>query len=125
MTKKPSKTHYGYYSLYIFLSIAVILTVAGIVLAIFVWWLLGCVVIGFGLYFAVSYLFSMTLFRETESLDPPEFLELKRDETVLDVGCGLESLLSVSLNICLTGKSLGLTSGVKQRFQVTARNALI
>lgn len=108
MIKNPDKPHYGYYSLYMFAILSAIIVVTGMLLAIFIWWLPGLIVIGFGLYFALSYLFSMRLFKETESLDPPGFLELKGDEKVLDVGCGLGKLTVGLAKHMNTGKVIGI-----------------
>jgi SAM-dependent methyltransferase len=108
MTVKPARPHYGYYSLYIFAAIASALAGAGIVLIIFAWQPLGLLVLGFGLYFALSYLLSIRLFRETEALDPPPLLALRGDETALDVGCGLGKLTVGVAKHLPHGKIIGI-----------------
>ncbi|MBN1357880.1 hypothetical protein JW988_03830 [Candidatus Bathyarchaeota archaeon] len=89
MIENEVKPHYGQYSRYIFAVLSAIIFVIGVLITFFVWWIPGIAVIAFGLYFALSYVFSMQFFKETEAFKPPPFLELKGSEQVLDVGCGL------------------------------------
>jgi len=94
--------------LYIFAFFAVIFIVVGIVLTLVIWWPIGILILAFGAYFAVSYLVSIRLFRITESLDPPPILELKGDEQVLDVGCGLGKLTVGIAKHLPRGKVVGI-----------------
>jgi len=108
VTEDAVKPHYGYYSLYMFAALSAIIFVIGVLITVFVWWLPGIVVMGFGFYFAISYVFSMRFFRETESFELPPLLELKGDEQVLDVGCGLgKTAIGVAKHLT-TGKVTGI-----------------
>jgi len=89
MTKDSMKPRYGYYALPIFTIFSAIIIVTGILVAIFVWFLVGFAIIGLGLYIILSYGISMHLIGQTESTNPPEILELEGNEKVLDAGCGL------------------------------------
>jgi SAM-dependent methyltransferase len=108
MTKNQPKPHYGYYSLYMFVALSAIIFIIGAVITIWVCWPPGIVVIGFGLYFAISYVFSSLSFKETEPFNPSPFLELKGNEQVLDVGCGLgKTTIGVAKHLT-TGKATGI-----------------
>lgn len=91
-----------------FAALSAIIFAIGAAITVFFWWPLGVVVIGFGGYFAVSYVFSMRFFKETESFNPPPFLKLKGKEQVLDVGCGLgKTTIGVAKHL-VTGKAIGI-----------------
>jgi len=108
MTEGSTKPHYGYYALPIFTIFSAIIIVTGILVAILVWWLLGFIIIGLGLYIILSYGISMHLTRPTESTNPPEILKLEGDEKVLDVGCGLgRTTVGVAKHL-RTGKVIGI-----------------
>ncbi len=87
--KDSVKPHYGYYALPIFAIFSAIIVFTGIFVAALVWRLVGFIIIGFGLYAILAYGTSMYLAGQTDSPSPPEMLELRGDEEVLDVGCGL------------------------------------
>ena len=72
MTKDEFKPHYGYYSLYMFAALSAIIFVIGVLITVLVWWLLGTIIIGFGFYFIISYVFATQFFKETESFDLPD-----------------------------------------------------
>ena len=109
MIKKSAKPHYGYYALPIFTILSAIIIVTGILVAILVWWLAGFIIIGLGLYFILSYGISMHLARPAEPSNlPKELLELKGDEKVLDVGCGLGRMSIGVAKHLNTGKVIGI-----------------
>jgi ubiquinone/menaquinone biosynthesis C-methylase UbiE len=107
-TKDSAKPHYGYYALYIFTIMAALLVVTGVFVAIFVWWLAGYIMIGLGLLMTLSYGISMKMARQTEHSDPSRVLELKGDEEVLDVGCGLGKMTVGVAKRLKTGKVIGI-----------------
>ena len=108
LTKDSAKPHYGYYALPLFAILSAIIIVTGILVAILVWRLAGFIIIGVGLYFILSYGISMLLFEETKCLDPPKFLELKGNEKVLDVGCGLGKMTIGVAKHLNTGRVIGI-----------------
>ena len=89
--KDSAKPHYGYYALPMFTILSTIIIVTGILVAVFVWWLVGLIIIGSGLYLISTYGIVMHLagHKEGEEARLVALLELKGDEKVLDVGCGL------------------------------------
>ncbi len=91
MEGSARRPYYGYYALPIFTILSAIIIVAGILVTILVWWLAGFIIIGLGLYFMLTYGIMMGLGRhkEGEEASVVALLELKGDEKVLDVGCGL------------------------------------
>jgi ubiquinone/menaquinone biosynthesis C-methylase UbiE len=107
-TNDSAKPHYGYYALYIFTIMAALLVITGILVAIFVWWLAGYIIIGLGLLLILSYGISMKMARQTEYSDPSKALELKGDEEVLDVGCGLGKMTIGVAKHLKTGKVIGI-----------------
>lgn len=107
-TNDSAKPHYGYYAFYIFMTMAALLVVIGILVAIFVWWLAGYIMIGLGLLMTLSYGISMKMARQTEHSDPSKILELKGDEEVLDVGCGLGKMTVGVAKRLKTGKAIGI-----------------
>ena len=108
MIKKSAKPHYGYYALPIFTILSAIIIVTGILVAILVWWLAGFIIIGLGLYIILSYGISIYFAVQTGSPDSPEILELKGDEKVLDVGCGLGRMSIGVAKHLNTGKVIGI-----------------
>lgn len=108
MGKNSVKPHYGYYALPIFTIFSAIIIVTGILVAIFVWGLAGFIIIGLGLYIILSYGISIHLTGQTESPNPPDILELKGDEKVLDVGCGLGRMTIGVAKHLNTGKVTGI-----------------
>lgn len=106
--KDSVKPHYGYYALPIITVLSAIIIVTGILVVILIWWLAGFIIIGLGLYIILSYGISMHLTGQTETPNPPEILELKGDEKVLDVGCGLGRMtISVAKHLN-TGRVIGI-----------------
>lgn len=87
--ERHKKPLYGYYGLPKFsILIAIIITV-GISVAVFLWQLLGILIICFGFYAFVSFVIMQWRIGQSETGKLPEMLRLKGDEKVLDVGCGL------------------------------------
>ncbi len=103
-----SKPHYGYYALPIFTILSAVLIFSGVIVVVIYWWLAGSILIGLGIYFVISYAISMRLFKETESTDPSPILELKGDEKVLDVGCGLGKMTVGIAKHLNKGKVIGI-----------------
>ena len=108
MTKAAAKPHYGYYSLYMFAALSAVILVIGVLVTFLLWLLPGMIIVGFGFYFIISYVFSMQFFKETESFKPPDFLELNGSEKVLDVGCGLGKTTIGIAKQLTTGKAIGI-----------------
>ena len=110
--KASIKPHYGYYALPIFTILSAITIVTGILVVILVWRLVGFIIICLGLYFILSYGISMHLARPAEPSNLPkeilELLELKGDEKVLDVGCGLGRMSIGVAKHLNTGKVIGI-----------------
>jgi SAM-dependent methyltransferase len=107
MMKDSARPHYGYYALPIFAALsAVIIAVGMLVVLIFMQWLVGFVVILLGLYVILTYGVSMT--GQTESPNTPEMLQLRGDEKVLDVGCGLGRMTVAVAKHLKTGKVVGI-----------------
>lgn len=108
MITESAKPHYGYYALPIFTILSTIIIVTGILVAILVWWLAGIIIIGLGLYFILSYGILIHWAVQTGSPNPPEILELKGNEKVLDVGCGLGKTSVRVAKHLNTGKVIGI-----------------
>ncbi|KYK36409.1 MAG: class I SAM-dependent methyltransferase [Theionarchaea archaeon] len=87
MTQK--KPHYGYYALTIFVGLIAIILIIGAAIYVFVSQVAGILIGGFGLYLLVAYVISLYSFRQSESFDFSHVIQLRGDEKVLDVGCGL------------------------------------
>jgi ubiquinone/menaquinone biosynthesis C-methylase UbiE len=106
--ERRKKPHYGYYSLYLFIAFSATIIIAGLAVKAYLWAIPGYILIGFGIYLIVSYFFSILTFNQSESYNPPEFLIIRGDEDVLDVGCGL-GLIAVGIAKRLTsGKVVGI-----------------
>ena len=108
MPKNSATPHYGYYALPIFAILSAISIVIGIIVAILVWRLAGFIIIGLGLYFILNYGISIHLTGQTESTSLSEIFELKGDEKVLDVGCGLGRMTIDVAKQLTTGKVIGI-----------------
>ena len=108
MGKDSAKPHYGYYALPIFTIFSAIIIVTGILVALLVWWLAGFIIIGLGFYIILSYGITIHFAVQTGSPNPPEVLELKGDEKVLDVGCGLGRMTIGVAKHLNTGKVIGI-----------------
>ncbi len=86
---KSKKAHYGYYGLPILSIVIGIIFLIGALILSYVSELFGWIIIGFGLYILASYVISMMLVHLKAREDFPDILEIRGNEYVLDVGCGL------------------------------------
>jgi len=82
--------------------------ITGVLVAIFVLLLAVFIIIALGVFLILSYGTSMHLARQTESLSPPEILELEGDERVLDIGCGLGKMTVGVAKHLSKGKVVGI-----------------
>lgn len=108
MRRRKRKPHYGYYALPIFAVIAGGGIVVGLLAGIFLWKPLGVTLVAFGLYMAVAYAFMISTADQTRSGPVPAILELRGDEEVLDVGCGLGKTTIGIAKELTTGKVIGV-----------------
>ena len=108
MVKGSAKPHYGYYSLHIFVVFSTVMIGAGLLVATFMWWSVGIILIGLGLYTILSYGIAMHLACPKDSLDSSKILELKGNEMILDVGCGLGKMTVGVAKHLTTGKAIGI-----------------
>jgi len=106
--KEPAKPHYGYYALPIFTILSAIIVAVGILVAILLWWVVGVILIGFGIYMILSYGVSIFLMDQTKASELPEIIEVRGDEKVLDVGCGLGKMAVGMAKALKEGKVIGI-----------------
>jgi len=106
--KESAKPHYGYYALPIFTIISAIIVAVGILIAIFGWWVMGVILIGFGIYTILSYGISTFLMNQTKASELPKIIEVRGDEKVLDVGCGLGKMTIGIAKVLKEGKVIGI-----------------
>lgn len=109
---KRETPHYGYYALPIFAAFAGAIIMAGLLVSIFLWRMVGALLVAFGLYMALAYAISAHPFEPNKPTRLPEslklLLQLRCDEEVLDVGCGLgKTTISVAKELT-TGKVIGV-----------------
>lgn len=108
---KQETPHYGYYALPIFAAFAGASIAVGLLVGIFLWKIVGAFLVAFGLYMVVGYAISVRSFGTNKPTRLPEslqlLLQLRGDEEVLDVGCGLgKTTISVAKELT-TGKVIG------------------
>jgi SAM-dependent methyltransferase len=108
MTKKTKKPFYGLVALVSSIVIAVTFIIVGILVFFFFSKLLGILISCIGLYSLSTYLVSIYLINPFKSLDLSEILELKGDEIVLDVGCGLGRATMGVAKLLITGTVIGV-----------------
>lgn len=87
--KESKKPHYGYGGLiysHLYIGVDVVL---GVVVALFLSKEVGIIIITLGLWTLLNYWVGMKFSKPNESYDLTDVLNLKGDEEVLDVGCGL------------------------------------
>jgi len=106
--KESAKPHYGYYALPIVAILSAIIVAVGILVAILVWWVAGAILIGFGIYMILSYGVSIFLMDQTKVSELPKILEVRGDEKVLDVGCGLGKMTVGIAKVLKEGKVIGI-----------------
>jgi ubiquinone/menaquinone biosynthesis C-methylase UbiE len=100
--------HYGYYALTIFVSLIAIIFVAGAAVYVCVWQAAGILIGGFGLYLLVVYVISLYSFNQSESFDFSQVFQVRGDETVLDVGCGLGKMTVGVAKLLTEGSVTGI-----------------
>jgi ubiquinone/menaquinone biosynthesis C-methylase UbiE len=105
MNRKPN---YGYYALPILTILLSVVFVVGFLIAVFVWLVPGLVLIGFGIYVVLSYTLSLFLMNQTRASEMPKMIELKGNEEVLDVGCGLGKMTVGIAKHLKKGKAIGI-----------------
>ena len=108
MSEKFVKPHYGYYALPIFAILSAIIVAVGILVAILAWLFVGLILIGFGVYMILSYGVSLLLMDQTKASELPRIIELRGDERVLDVGCGLGKMTIGIAKALKEGKVIGI-----------------
>ncbi|MCX6667983.1 MAG: class I SAM-dependent methyltransferase [Euryarchaeota archaeon] len=108
MTKKTKKPFYGLVALASSILIAATFTIVGVLVFFFYSNLLGIIIFCIGLYSLSSYLVSIYLINPFKSLDLSNILELKGDEILLDVGCGLGRATIGATKLLKTGKVIGV-----------------
>ena len=108
MTEKTKKPFYGLVALASSFVIATTFIIVGILVSFFYSMLFGIILFCIGLYSLSSYLVSICLINPFRSLDLSNLLELKGDEIVLDVGCGLGRATIGAAKLLKTGKIIGV-----------------
>jgi len=106
--KESARPHYGYYALPIITILSTIIVAVGILVAIFVWWVVGVVLAVFGVYMILSYGVSIFLMDQTKASRLPKIIEVRGDEKVLDVGCGLGKMTIGIAKVLKEGKVIGI-----------------
>lgn len=77
-------------------------------MALVVSWIAGLFLMGFGIYMISSYGLSALSMDQTKSSEWPTILELRGDEEVLDVGCGLGKMTVGVAKVLREGKVVGI-----------------
>jgi len=108
MGVEERKPHYGYYALPIFVSIAVIIIVLGALVFVFLSQVVGVVLVLFAIYLLSAYGISIYLAGQSKAAEIPEMLQIRGDEKVLDVGCGLGKMTVGVAKHLTTGKVIGV-----------------
>lgn len=106
--KGSAKPNYGYYALPIITILSAIFFVIGILVAIFLWLVAGVILVGFGIYLILSYGISLLLMNQTKASELPKIIEMKGNERVLDVGCGLGKMTVGIAKVLENGKVIGI-----------------
>lgn len=106
--KESAKPRYGYYALPIFTILSAIIVAVGVLVAILVWWVVGVILIGFGIYMILSYGVSIFLMDQTKASELPRIIKVGGDEKVLDVGCGLGKMTIGIAKVLREGKVIGI-----------------
>jgi ubiquinone/menaquinone biosynthesis C-methylase UbiE len=102
------RPHYGYYALPIFTILSAISFAVGIVVLASLCWFAGLVLVGLGLYTIFSYGISMLLTNQRMASELPAIIEIRGDEKVLDVGCGLGKMTIGIAKVLTEGKVIGI-----------------
>jgi len=103
---------YGYYALPIFALLSAISIVVGTFVAVMWHLALGLLIVGFGCCVTATYIISILLAGQTRPSTLPssvaDMLELRGDERVLDVGCGLGKMSVAVAKLLRGGKVIGV-----------------
>lgn len=99
---------YGYYGFGYFHFIVSVDIIFGAVAAIFISKVIGIIVIALGLWSLLGYWVGMHFSRQYVPYDLAEILNLKGDEKVLDVGCGLGKATIGIAKLLDKGKVIGI-----------------
>jgi len=83
--EKRQKPKYGYYGLPKFSIFIAVMIFIGVSVTIFLWQLLGILIICFGLYSFVAFMIMQWQVGQSETWRLPEILKLRGDEKVLVV----------------------------------------
>lgn len=105
---RGEKPHYGYYLLHIFAALAGGGIVVGLLVAIFFSRIVGALLVAFTLYGTVLYATKARSWDQRRASRLPEILQLRGDEEVLDVGCGLGKMTNAIAKELTTGKVIGV-----------------
>jgi len=106
--KGSTRPHYGYYGLPILTIVSASILAIGIAAAALSWWFAGLALIVFGLYLIITYGFSRLLTNQHAASELPAIVEIRGDEKVLDVGCGLGKLTNGVAKALRGGKVIGI-----------------
>lgn len=108
MTKTIKKPFYGLVALASSIVISMTFIIVGILVSFVYSNIVGIIISSIGMYILCSYLVSIYLINPFKSLDLSDILELKGDEVVLDVGCGLGRATMGVAKLLSTGKVIGI-----------------
>jgi len=106
--KGSAKPNYRYYALPVIIILSAIFFVIGILVAIFLWLIAGFILVGFGIYLISSYGISLLLMDQTKASELPKKIEMKGNERVLDVGCGLGKMTVGIAKVLEKGKVIDI-----------------
>jgi len=105
---REEKLHYGYYELHRFATFAGGGIVVGLLVGIFLSRIVGAFLVACTLYGAVLYAIKARSWDQSRPSRLPEILQLRGDEEVLDVGCGLGKMTIGIAKELTTGKVMGI-----------------
>jgi len=106
--EKHQRPRYGYYGLPKFSILIAVVIFIGVSVTIFLWQLLGIVIISFGLYAFLSFMSMLWRAGQSETWRVPGIFKLRGDEKVLDVGCGLGRMTIAVAKQLSKGKVVGI-----------------
>lgn len=106
--EKRQRPRYGYYGLPKFSILIAVVIFIGVSVTIFLWQLLGILIICFGFYAFLSFMIMLWRVGQSETRRLPGILKLRGDEEVLDVGCGLGRMTVSVAKQLNKGKVIGI-----------------
>ena len=106
--EKCQRPRYGYYGLPKFSILIAVIVFIGVLVTIFLWKFLGILLICFGFYAFLSFMVMQWRVGQSETWRLPRTLELRGDEKVLDVGCGLGRMTITVAKQLKEGKVIGV-----------------